>query len=199
MNFDARNVTQLLHAWTGGDRQALDDMMPIVLEELKRIAASFLRSESKANTFQTTALVHEAFLRLVAVKDVSWKDRAHFFALAARLMRRILVDHARSRLGPKRGGEYRRVALAEAEFAAYAGPDELLALDEAMRRLEHIDERKARVVELRVFGGLDSTEIGVALGLSRETVQRDWRFASTWLARELCGPDAARRRQDHRG
>lgn len=187
MDLRAANVTELLQAWTGGDRNALDEMMPIVMDELKRIAARFLQREKAGHTLQTTALVNEAFLRLVSAKEVTWTNRTHFFAIAARLMRRILVDHARAHAGRRRGGDYQRISLAEDQLAASGAPDELLALDDAMRRLEQIDNRKARVVELRVFAGLNAAEIGVALGVSRETVQRDWRFASTWLARELSG------------
>jgi RNA polymerase sigma factor (TIGR02999 family) len=187
MDQSTPNVTELLRAWTGGDAQALDRMLPMVHEELKRIAAGFLRRERGGHTLQATALVNEAFLRLVDVKGVSWTNRAHFFALAARMMRRILVDYARSRAGPRRGGDFQRVTLAEDRFCAGGAPDELIALDEAMARLEKLDERKARVVEFRVFGGLDGSEIAAALGVSRETVQRDWRFASAWLARELSG------------
>ena len=179
------NVTELLRLWTEGDRQALDAMMPVVMSELKCIAAALIRNERTDHTLQATALVNEAYLRLVGANHVSWEDRAHFFALAARLMRRILVDHARSRMGPRRGGRYPHVQLADDQPLQASSPEHLLELDQAMTRLEQIDPRKSKVVELKAFAGLEGAEIAAILGVTRETVQRDWRFACTWLAREL--------------
>lgn len=182
-----RNITHLLKEWSEGDRQALDELTPLVYEELRQQAARYLRKERPNHSLQATALINEAFLRLIDVKDVQWQNRAHFFAIAANLMRRILVDHARRRDAEKRGGS--QVCLTLDEGLAWANePDvDLLAIDEALDRLAVIDEQQARVVELRFFSGLTVEETATALGISPKTVKRDWSVARAWLKREIGG------------
>jgi RNA polymerase sigma factor (TIGR02999 family) len=177
-------VTRLLLRWRRGDREALDELVPLVYEELRRIARRSMRSERTGHTLEPTALVHEAFARLVEM-DVSWQDRAHFLGVAARAMRRILVDHARSRGSAKRGGGAVRLGLDEAEGAASGDPPPISDLDEALRRLSEIDPRKGDVVEMTYFGGLTQEEVAEVLGLSVPTVQRELRQAKAWLYREL--------------
>src|SRR4051812_49075949 len=179
------DITQLLEAWTGGDRAALDALMPSVIDELKRIAGAYLAREPHALTLQTTALVNEAYLRLVQVRPHAWSNRAQFFALTAQIMRHILVDHARAQLAVYRGGGLARVVLDPAGIDALGGPQSLLGLDDALLSLERMDTRKSRIVELRVFGGLTNLETAEALGISERTVIREWQFAKAWLAREL--------------
>jgi RNA polymerase sigma factor (TIGR02999 family) len=186
-----QEVTQWLVAWSNGDSAALDQLIPLVHGELRRLAKRYMRQERRLEqhgaTLQTTALVNEAYLRLIDARNVQWESRAHFFAIAARLMRRILVDYARSRKFVKRGGEAHRVSLEEAAvFSAERAPD-LVALDDALVALAKIDERKSRVVELRFFGGLSVEETAHALEVSPETVLRDWRLAKSWLLHELDG------------
>src|SRR4051812_40521057 len=187
------DITQLLEAWTGGNRAALDALMPSVLDELKRIAGSYLAREPHARTLQATALVNEAYLRLVQVRPHAWENRGQFYALTAQIMRRILVDHARLQLALQRGGGSPHVALAAAIMNELSGPKSLLGLDDALLSLERLDARKGRVVELRVFGGLSNQEAAEALGISERTVIREWQFAKAWLARELnyALPDAS--------
>src|SRR5436305_9377592 len=168
------DITQLLEAWTGGNRAALDALMPSVLDELKRIAGAYLAREPHARTLQATALVNEAYLRLVQVRPHAWENRGQFYALTAQIMRRILVDHARSQLALQRGGGSPHVALAPAIIDELSGPKSLLGLDDALLSLERLDSRKSRVVELRVFGGLDNEEAAEALGISARTVIREW-------------------------
>ena len=188
-NFDplTRNITHLLKEWSEGDQQALDELTPLVYEELRQQAARYLRRERPNHSLQATALINEAFLRLIDVKDVQWQNRAHFFAIAANLMRRILVDHARRRDAEKRGGS--QVCLTLDEGLAWANePDvDLLAIDEALNKLAVIDEQQARVVELRFFSGLTVEETATALGISPKTVKRDWSVARAWLKREIGG------------
>jgi len=179
-----KRVTQLLHEWRGGNRAALEQLLVEVYDELRRLARRHMRRERAGHTLQTTALVHEAFLRL-ADSDVPWQDRAHFFAVAASQMRRILVDHARARASAKRGGKARRLTLDEALAAPSRHVDELLAIDEALVRLGEEDPRKSRVVELHFFGGLTYEEIAEVLGVSLSTVRFDMRFAKAWLRREF--------------
>jgi RNA polymerase sigma factor (TIGR02999 family) len=179
------DVTQLLAAWSRGDRNALDALMPLVMRELKRIAAGYLARERQADTLQVTALVNEAYLRLVQVEPASWESRQRFFALAAQIMRHILVDHARARLGPRRGGEAQHVSLDDAAFPSAEPTPALIRLDDALASLERLDPRKGKVVELRVFGGLSTGEIADALNVSERTVLREWQFAKAWLAREV--------------
>lgn len=182
------DITQLLEAWTGGDRAALDALMPSVIDELKRIAGSYLAREPHARTLQTTALVNEAYLRLVHVRPHAWANRGQFFALTAQIMRRILVDHARSRLAQQRGGGSPHMALDQAGFNELSSPRLLMDLNDALFSLEKMDPRKSRMVELRVFGGLTNQEAAQALGISERTAIRDWHFARDWLARELNYP-----------
>lgn len=182
-----RNITHLLKEWSDGDQQALDELTPLVYEELRLQATRYLRRERPNHSLQATALINEAFLRLIDVKDVQWQNRAHFFAIAANLMRRILVDHARRRDAEKRGGA--QVLLTLDEGLAWTNePDvDLLAIDEALDRLAVIDEQQARVVELRFFSGLTVDETATALDISPKTVKRDWSVARAWLKREIGG------------
>jgi len=178
------DVTRLLLRWRGGDREALDHLLPLVYEELRGLAARKMRGERPSHTLQTTGLVHEAFLRLVAM-EVSWNDRAHFLRVAAQCMRRILVDHARARGSARRGGAGARVTLDEAAIVSPSPPADLLALDEALTRLAQLDARKSEVIELCFFGGLTQEETASAMGVSRATVERELRQARAWLYREL--------------
>ena len=178
-------VTELLLAWSSGDAQALERLMPLVYEELRRRARHHLAGERPGHTLQPTALVNEVYLRLVEGANVRWQDRAHFFAVAAQLMRRILVDAARARGTLKRGGEVRKIAMDEHVLAAPETDRELLALDDAIETLARKDARKAKVVELRFFGGLSLQETAEVLKVSEDTVGRDWNFAKAWLAHEI--------------
>lgn len=180
-----QEVTRLLVAWGNGDQAALDDLLPLVYQELHRLAHHHLRRERGGHTLQTTALVHEAYLRLIDQKEANWQNRSHFFGVAATLMRRILVDHARARQYQKRGGGARRVALDEALEVSDERAAEVIALDEALTALAEFDERKSRMVELRFFGGLSIEETAAVLGVSPGTVMRDWTLAKTWLQREI--------------
>lgn len=177
-------VTQILQDWAKGDAQALDRLMPIVYGELRHLAGRYLRRERPDHTLQATALVHEAFLRLIDQRDVSWQNRAHFFGVAAQLMRRILVDYARRHHAAKRGGAAIKVSLSDVVIAAKEEPDELVALDDALSRLAALDPRQGRIVELRVYGGLSVEETGHVLGISPATVKREWATAKAWLVRE---------------
>ncbi len=178
-------VTELLQAWRGGDQQALDKLTPLVYAELRRLARSYMHRERPGHTLQTTALVHEAFTHLIDTPHVDWQDRNHFFAVCSTLMRRVLVDHARSRTYLKRGGAVKLVSLAEARDVGHNGEVDLFALDEALTGLAALDPRKSQVVELRFFGGLTVDETADVLRTSPETVMRDWKFAKAWLMREL--------------
>jgi RNA polymerase sigma factor (TIGR02999 family) len=177
-------VTTLLQSWRRGDQSAFERLTPLVYDELRRRARQSLRGERPNHTLRPTALVNEAYLRLVKLDQVDWQDRTHFFAVAARQMRRILVDSARARRYQKRGGGAVRVIFDETLAVSQRGPD-LVALDDALALLAEKDERKARVVEMRFFGGLTNTEIAAALGVSDDTVTRDWQMAKLWLRREL--------------
>jgi len=183
---DEKSVTQMLADWRKGDRSALDKLMPMVYEELRRLASSYLRRERPDHTLQPTALVHEAYFRLVDQRNVSWQNRAHFFGIAARMMRRILVDHARSHLYAKRGGGAQKLALDEAIAVRGQEPDvDIAALDEAITNLQAIDPRQSRIVELRYFGGLSIEATAEVLEISPATVKREWNIARTWLHREI--------------
>ena len=185
MTLTSHSVTQMLLDWSEGDREALDKLIPIVYSELRLRAARYLRRERPGHTLQTTALIHETYLRLVEQKDVQWQNRAHFFAIAAQLMRRILVDHARQRDAAKRGGADVTLTLDEA-MAVFPGRDvNLMALDETLTRLAEIDPRQSRVVELRYFSGLSIEETAEVLGVSPATVKLDWSMAKAWLRREM--------------
>ena len=181
----AQDVTTLLVAWGNGDESALDELVPHVHAELRRIAQRAMARERHDHTLQPTALVNEVYLRLVDIKQVRWNNRAHFFALSARLMRRILVDLARARGYQKRGGGALTMRLDDASAAMPVRPDEVVALDEALERLGAMDPRRSQVVELRFFGGLSVEETAEVLQVSRHTVMRDWTLARTWLFREL--------------
>ena len=180
-----QEVSQLLRAWGDGDRTALDKLMPLVYEELRQMAKRHMGRQNPGHTLQTTALIHEAYLRLVDQKEVQWQNRAHFFGVAAKAMRHILIDYARSRHAAKRGGEARLVSLDEAAVVSAERRAELVALDDALQILAVFDQRKSRVVELRYFGGLTVEETAEVLKVSPETVALDWRLARTWLLREL--------------
>jgi RNA polymerase sigma factor (TIGR02999 family) len=181
----SKPVTQLLESWSQGDLQAREALLPLVYDELRRLAASHLRRERGDHTLQATALVHEAYLRLVDQRMVGWQSRSHFFGVASKLMRRILVDHARGHLAEKRGGGLPRVPLTEAVAMSRERPADLLALDESLSRLAALDPQQGRVVELRVFAGLSVDETANALGISPATVKRDWSVAKAWLQREI--------------
>jgi len=178
-------VTQLLLDWSNGNQAALDNLMPLVDRELHRLAHHYMRRENPGHTLQTTALVNEAYLRLIDQKHVHWKNRAHFFALAAQLMRRILVDHARGRQYAKRGGGVQRISFDEAMVVSQERGADLIALDEALDRLTAIDPRKSKVVEARFFGGLSVEETAEALHISPVTVMREWSMAKAWLYNSL--------------
>ena len=180
-------ITQLLAEWSEGNQAALDKLYPLVYNELRRLAHGYLRRERKGHTLQTTALINEAYLRLVDQKRVHWANRSHFFAISAQIMRRILIDHARRYDYAKRGGGAQRISLDEAAVVAKERARELLMLDEALNGLAKIDPRRGRVVELRYFGGLNNEEIAAVLKISENTVTRDWNMARAWLYQELSG------------
>jgi RNA polymerase sigma factor (TIGR02999 family) len=184
---DSSETTQLLRAWANGDADALNRLTPLVYRELRRIAARYMQDEAPGRTLQTTAVVHEAYLRLVDVHNVDWQHRAQFFAVSAQIMRRILLDAARRRGAAKRGGEFAAVNLEDIPDLSPERGDELLAVDEALQKLALSDPRKAQVVELRFFGGLNVQETAAALGVSERTVQLDWNFARSWLLKEMKG------------
>lgn len=179
----AQSVTQLLREWRAGDEQALNQLLPLIYDELHRLASSHMQKERPDHTLQPTALVHEAYLRLVEM-EVPWQDRTHFFAVAARLMRRLLVDHAKARLREKRGGGL-KVSLNEALVSSPEPDMDVIALDQALQRLSDFDERKCKVVELHYFGGLTYDETAEALGLSQATVHRELKVAKAWLYQEM--------------
>ena len=192
MTSSPRAVTEWLIAWSQGDEAALDQLIPLVHDELRQLAKRYMRRERgqrSARTLQTTALVNEAYLRLIDAQRVQWQNRAHFFAIAARLMRRILVDYARSQNYAKRGGGLPQVSLDEAMTLAVGQAPDLVALDDALNELTRIDERKGHVIELRFFGGLSVEETAEVLKVSPDTVMRDWRLAKAWLLRELSGEE----------
>jgi len=180
-----RNITELLIAWHDGDESAPEELIPLVEKELHRIADRYMRRENPAHTLQTTALVNEAYIQLIDQRETRWQNRAHFFGIAARIMRRILLNYARDRRRDKRGGGGEKVSLSEVAVLSEERSDELIALDEALRKLESIDERKSRVVELRYFGGLSVEETAAFLKVSPVTVARDWKLARAWLRREI--------------
>lgn len=181
----SHEVTQLLKAWTTGDERALEKLTPLVYEHLHRAARHYMAGERSGHTLQTTALVNEVYLRLVNCDQINWQDRAHFFAVSAQLMRRILVDFARSRGYQKRGRGAAHLSLDEAPPVCNEADPNVVALDEALKALTKVDERKGKVVELRFFGGLSVEETAEVLKVSTETVMRDWRLAKVWLLREL--------------
>ena len=180
-------ITQLLAEWSDGNQAALDQLYPLVYNELRRLAHGYLRRERKGHTLQTTALINEAYLRLVDQKHVHWANRSHFFGISAQIMRRILIDHARRYDYAKRGGGAQRISLDEAAIVAKQRGRALLMLDEALNSLAEIDPRRSQVVELRYFGGLNNEEIAGVLKISENTVMRDWNMARAWLYQELSG------------
>jgi RNA polymerase sigma factor (TIGR02999 family) len=180
-------ITQLLAEWSEGNQAALDQLYPLVYNELRRLAHGYLRRERKGHTLQTTALINEAYLRLVDQKHVHWANRSHFFGISAQIMRRILIDHARRYDYAKRGGGAQRISLDEAAVVAKQRGRALLMLDEALKSLAKIDPRRSQVVELRYFGGLNNEEIAGVLKISENTVMRDWNMARAWLYQELSG------------
>jgi len=182
-----QDVSQLLIEWSNGDKSALDKLTPLIYDELRRLAHHYMSHERTGHTLQTTALVNEAYLRLVNRKDVHWQNRAHFFGIAAQLMRRILVDHARSKKRAKRGGSDIRVSFNEANALAPVQDLDIVALDEALARLAEVDEQQSRIVELRFFSGLTVEETAEVLSISPATVKRDWSMAKAWLHREISG------------
>jgi RNA polymerase sigma factor (TIGR02999 family) len=183
------DVTQMLRAWSAGENGAEESLFPLVYDELKRIAQRYLQHERDGHTLQPTALVHEAYLRLIDQSRVRWQNRAQFYGVAATMMRRILINHARALATEKRGGAAQRLSLDETNISIEQDATDLIALDEALHRLAKLDERKSRVVELLYFGGVENKEVAEILGISEKTVQRDWKLARSWLYRELSLPD----------
>lgn len=186
------NVTEILNRWGRGEREALDELLPLVYGELRSLADNYMRRERTGHTLQPTALAHEAYLRLVGAEPLQLHGRAHFLAIAATAMRRILVEHARARGRKKRGGDYERVSLGWVRAASGISRIDLIALDQALERLSVDDPRKARVVELLYFGGLTSAEAAEVLEVTSRTVERDWQYARLWLLRELSGKGGLR-------
>lgn len=182
----AKSVTQLLADWGSGDKAALEELMPLVYQELHRLAAYYLRRERQEHTLQATALINEAYMKIIDQRSVNWQNRAHFFGVAAQLMRRILVDHARSHLYAKRGGGAQKLTLDEALALPQQERDlDLVALDDALCKLEEIDPKQSKIIELRFFGGLTIEETAEVLGISPATVKREWAWAKTWLYNEI--------------
>ena len=187
---DSKEITIILKAWSGGDRQAADRLMMLVYSELRRLAASYLQRQRADHTLQPTALVHEAYLKLVDATEINWQDRAHFFAVAAQTMRHILVDHARAVAADKRGGGAQKIELNEAvSFSNQQEDIDLIALDEALNKLALQDAQQSRIVELRFFGGLTVEETAEVLKISPATVKREWATARAWLYRQMKTPD----------
>jgi RNA polymerase sigma factor (TIGR02999 family) len=183
------NVTQLLVDWRNGNNDALNQLMPLIYDELRGLAKRYMSRERNSHTLQTTALVNEAFLRLINQQNVDWQNRVHFFAIAAQVMRHLLVDHARSKQYAKRGGGAQQITLDEGLAVSDDNAVELLALNQALERLEAIDDRKSKIVELRYFGGLSTEETAEVLGVSEITIKREWAKAKAWLFRELSQTD----------
>jgi RNA polymerase sigma factor (TIGR02999 family) len=181
----SEQVTQLLIEWSEGNKAAIDKLLPLIYDELRRLARYYMRRERAGHTLQTSALVNEAYLRLIDQKSVRWQNRAHFFAIASQLMRRILLDHARRRHKSKRGGDAQKIPLDEAAVVSGERAAELIALDDALTSLDAIDQRKSKIVELRFFGGLNIEETAEVLEISPATVQREWSMAKAWLYREI--------------
>jgi len=181
MNISSVELTELLHDWRRGDQTALERLTPLIYDELRRIAHRYMQRERQDHTLQTTALINEAYLRMAAQQKINWQDRGHFFAAIAQVMKHILIDHARRRHCARHGGEAQIISFSEVELMSAERAAELVALDEALEELDGFDRRKARVVELRYFGGLSLEETATALGISVMTVRRDWRAAKAWL------------------
>ncbi len=182
---NSERITLLLVDWSEGDKSALEELMPLVYGELRRMARRYMKKQPSGHTFQTTELIHEAYLKLADGGDRKWRNREHFFGVAAKAMRHILVDYARSKSRKKRGGWQNRITFAEDAFGTQDSSTEMIALDDALNQLAVLDERKARVVEMKFFAGLKVEEIAGVLRVSPETVKRDWSFSKSWLRREL--------------
>ncbi len=189
LNAASQQITQLLVDWGNGNKFAQEQLFPLVYDELRRMARRYMRRQPLGHTFQTTELIHEAYLKLAKHNEQNWQNRAHFFGVAAQAMRHILVDYARSKQNKKRGGWQERVTLNENELVSDARSVKMVALDDALEQLATMDERKSRVVELKFFGGMNIEEIAVVLKTSPKTVKRDWSFARTWLLRELANAE----------
>jgi RNA polymerase sigma factor (TIGR02999 family) len=187
LNAASHQITLLLVDWSKGNELALEQLLPLVYEELRRMASYHMRGQASGHTFQTTELIHEAYLKIAKGEERNWENRAHFFGVAAKAMRHILVDYARSKQSQKRGGWQERITLADHTAVAGNESKGIVALDDALNTLAALDERKTRVVELKYFGGLTTEEIAEVLKISPETVKRDWSFARNWLLRELSG------------
>lgn len=185
MSVSSNQLTQLLAEWSDGNEAALENLMPLVYDELRRMARRYMNRQPSGHTLQTTELIHEAYLKLAGKEEHNWQNRAHFFGVAAQVMRHILVDYARARSSQKRGGDFQRAEFEEAFVVSSKRVGDIVALDDALNSLTELDERKCRVVELKFFGGLKIEEIAEVLKVSPVTVKRDWRFARTWLLREL--------------
>ena len=183
--FPNKNVSELLVAWSEGDQAALDQLTPLVYDELHRLARRYMRRESPGHTLQTSALVNEAYLKLVDQREVRWQNRSHFFGIAAQLMRRILVDHARSLGRAKRGGNAHRMSLDATVIMSKEGAVDLVAIDEALGKLAEFDPQKSRIVEMKFFGGLNTDEVAECLHVSARTIEREWRKAKAWLKAAL--------------
>lgn len=185
INAEKHQVTQLLVQWSKGDQTALDDLMPIVYDELRRMARRFMNRQNSGHTMQTTELIHEAYLKLSGNEEKSWKNRAHFYGVAGSAMRHILVDYARSKSSQRRGGGKQRITLIDNQFVSDERSEEMIALDDALKKLAELDERKSRVVEMKFFAGLNFEEIAEVLQMSLVTIKRDWSFAKNWLSKEI--------------
>ncbi len=185
VNGSVNQITLLLVDWSKGDETALEQLMPLVYEELRQMARQYMKKQPSGHTFQTTELIHEAYLKLAGNENANWQNRAHFFGVASKAMRHILVDIARSKQRNKRGGQVDKITLEDNLVASHQRPDEIVRLDDALTLLARVDERKSRVVEMKFFGGLNIEEISEILKISPKTVKRDWQFSRSWLLREL--------------
>ncbi len=182
-----KNISLILKDWSSGRREAVDELMPVIYDELKKIAAQYLRKERPEHTLQPTELAHEAYLKLIDISNVNWQDRAHFFAVSAQVIRRILVDHARAKATDKRGGAAERIVFDEAVSFSEEQDTDLLALDEALKELAKFDDQQSRIVEMRFFGGLTIEETAEVLKISPATIKREWTLAKAWLHKTLSG------------
>jgi RNA polymerase sigma factor (TIGR02999 family) len=185
VNDKPQEISVILKDWSGGNRASADVLLTLVYDELRKIAGKYLRKERSGHTLQPTALVHEAYMKMIDISDINWQDRAHFFAVSANVMRHILVDHARAKLADKRGGDSERIALEDAISLSNEPNVDLLAVDEALNELAGFDEQQSRIVELRFFGGLTIEETAHVVGISPATVKREWTMAKAWLHRKL--------------
>jgi len=187
VNEKPHEISVILKDWSGGDRASADVLLTLVYDELRKIAGQYLRKERSGHTLQPTALVHEAYMKLIDISDINWQDRAHFFAVSANVMLHILLDHARAKLAEKRGGDVQRIALEDAVSLSNEPDVDVLAVDDALKELAEFDEQQSRIVELRFFGGLTIEETAHVVGISPATVKREWAMAKAWLHRKLTG------------